>query len=421
VTDQNKHQEGFDPKSLKELLKLPWEERLEFFRTYKTPHTRLSTVADEVRRAIRLRGGKGFILVVGPTRIGKTTLIEGIVDSVLREAMDEMLKDPGFLPVAGIEAYAYGKGYNWSDHWVSCLEAVNEPLIEHKTSYGDMRFEQVWPSHAALRSGKSDVMRRCFERAAKLRRVRLFWIDEANHLTLVPNSKMLRPHLEIIKSVANRSEAMHALFGSYDLLNLRNASGQLGSRAVTIHFSRYRTDNEEDLRSFADAALSLASRMILPFPVKLKNEDLDYCLDISLGIIGLLKVWLTDAFGAVLENGGKTLTRKDLESHQPPVDVLNKISLEIQKGEEKLDQDERLLGNIKLRMEKSPETRQTPTSSTELDEMTEEQPDEASNDTENESQSKKSKPQQRRSKKRNVSDRNPTRDKTGEGRKKRAA
>jgi hypothetical protein len=101
--------------------------------------------------------------------------------------------------------------------------------------------------------------------------------------------------------------------------------------------------------------------------------------------------------------------------------VLNKISLEIQKGEEKLDQDERLLGNIKLRMEKSPETRQTPTSSTELDEMTEEQPDEASNDTENESQSKKSKPQQRRSKKRNVSDRNPTRDKTGEGRKKRAA
>jgi AAA domain len=421
MKDQNKAQQAFDPKSLKELLKLPWEERLEIFRAYKTPHTRLSTVANEVRRVIRLRGSKGFILIVGPTRIGKTTLIEGIVDSMLREAMDEMLNDPGFIPVAGIEAYAYGRGYNWSDHWVSCLEAVNEPLIEHKTSYGEMRFEQVWPSHAALRSGKSDVMRRCFERAAKLRRVRLFWIDEANHLTLVPNPKMLRPHLEIIKSVANRSKAMHALFGSYDLLNLRNASGQLGSRAVTIHFSRYRTDNDEDLKSFADAALSLVFRMILPVPVELKNEDLDYCLDISLGIIGLLKVWLTDAFGAVLENGRKMLTRKDLESHQPPIDVLNKISLEIERGEGKLLQDEKLLGDIKLRMGKPPTAHRVLISSPEPDEMTVEPPGEAGDDTEKESQSEKGRPQQRRSKKRNVSDRNPKRDKTGEGRKKRAA
>jgi hypothetical protein len=407
----------FDPK----LLKLPWEERLERFREYKTLHTRLRTVADDVKRTIRLRGCEGFIFVVGPTRIGKTTLLEGIVNSILREAMDEMLKDPGHLPVAGIEAYAYGRGYNWSDHWVSCLEAVNEPLIEHKTSYGEMKFDQSGPSHAGLQSKKSDVRRRCFERAARRRRVRLFWIDEANHLTLVPNAKMLRPHLEIIKSVAGRSGAMHALFGTYDLLKLRNASGQLGSRAVTIHFSRYRPDNKEDLRSFADAALSLVSRMILPTPVELRNEDLDYCFDISLGIIGLLKVWFTDALGVVLESGRKTLTRKDLEICQPPVDVLNKISLEIQKGEEKLVQDEKLLHTIKLRLESRPAIQHIPTTVPEPSVTSKDEPDEADNDANIEYKDKKATGRQQRAKKGKKIERNPARDKTGGGRKKRAA
>ncbi len=415
----NDKQNGFDL----EMLKLSWEERLELFRKYKTPHTRLRTVTDDVKRAIRLRGGEGFIFVVGPTRIGKTTLLEGTVNSILREAMDEMLKDPGFLPVAGIEAYAYGRGYNWSDHWVSCLEAVNEPLIEHKTSYGELKSDQVWPSHAGLQSKKSDVLRRCFQHTAKRRRVRLFWIDEANHLTLVPNAKMLRPHLEIIKSVAGRSGAMHALFGTYDLLKLRNASGQLGSRAVTIHFSRYRPDNEEDLKSFADAALSLASRMILPIPVELKNEDLDYCFDISLGNIGLLKVWFTDGLGLVLENGGKTLTRKDLEICQPPIDVLNKISLEIQKGEEKLAQaqDKSLLNVIKLRLESKPAIRHPPATALELSVTNEDQSNEGANDTGDEPQSKKVTGRRQSVKKVKAIERKPTRDKTRGGRKKRAA
>lgn len=304
---------------------------------------------------------------------------------------------------------------------MSCLEAVNEPLIEHKTSYGEMKFDSAWPSHAGLQSKKSDARRRCFEHATKRRRVRLFWIDEANHLTLVPNAKMLRPHLEIIKSVAGRSGAMHALFGTYDLLKLRNASGQLGSRAVTIHFSRYRPDNKEDLKSFADAALSLASRMILPTPVELKDEDLDYCFDISLGNIGLLKVWFTDGLGLVLENGGKTLTRRDLEICQPPIDVLNKISLEIQKGEEKLAQDESLLNVIKLRLESKPTVRHPLATVPDLSVTNEDQLDEVDNDTKNESQSEKATGRRQSVKKVKAIERNPTRDKTGGGRKKRVA
>jgi hypothetical protein len=403
-----------------ELLKLPWEERFERFRKYKTPHTRLRTVMDDVKRAIRLRGGEGFIFVIGPTRIGKTTLIEGIINSVLEEAMDEMLKDPGFLPIAGIEAYPYVRGYNWSDHWVSCLEAVNEPLIEYKTAYREMNFKQILPNQAKFQYQKSDVRRRCFERAARLRKVQLFWVDEANHLALVPNAKMLRPHLEIIKSVASRSGAMHALFGTYDLLKLRNASGQLGSRAVTIHFSRYKPDNHDDLKSFADAALSLVSRMVLPVPVELTVEDLDYCLDISLGNIGLLKVWFTDALGIVLENGRKTLTRKDLESHQPPIDLLNKISLEIRKGEERLVQDTSLLNVIKLRMEGNTTTGRIQDRMPQPNPASTEQAGEVESSTGNERENKIAK-QHQRSKKGKVAERNPKRDETGGGRKKRAA
>jgi hypothetical protein len=123
----------------------------------------------------------------------------------------------------------------------------------------------------------------------------------------------------------------------------------------------------------------------------------------------------------VLENGAKTLTRKDLEICQPPVDVLNKISLEIQKGEEKLVQDESLLNVIKLRLESKPAIRHPPTTVPELSVTNEDQPDEVDNDPKNEPQSKKATGRRQSVKKVKAIERNPTRDKTGGGRKKRAA
>jgi hypothetical protein len=166
----------------------------------------------------------------------------------------------------------------------------------------------------------------------------------------VPQERLHRDQIEIIKSVASHSGAMHVLFGTYDLLRLRNANGQLGSRAVTIHYNRYQPNIESDLKDFADAVLSLVPHMPLPEAPDLR-DDLDYCFEISLGLLGLMKVWLTDALGGAMERGQRTLTRKDLEKFQPDLDVLEKITREIVEGEAKLKQHDKLRSLIRWRMQ----------------------------------------------------------------------
>lgn len=333
----------------KELLKRHWKERLDYFHGCKVPHERMAAVCTDIKNAIRRRAGQGFIFVVGPTRIGKTTALDYVVNSLLAESMDEMLKDPGCIPVAKMEACAYHRGYDWKDHWIGCLEALKEPLIEYKSEHP--LFDSGRPARVFIRERKSGtLMRRSFEEAARQRKLRVFCLDEAQHLTLVPSSTMYRAQVEIIKSVASQSKAMHVLFGTYDLLKLRNASGQLGSRAVTVHFDRYRHNIKTDIEAFADAVLSLTAYMPLREKPDFSGEDLDYCFEVSLGCIGLLKVWLADALGAVLEKGRNTLSRKDLEKHEPPLDVLDKVSLEICDGEARLRQDEQKRDLIRLRM-----------------------------------------------------------------------
>lgn len=332
------------------LLKRPWTERLEYFQERKIVHSKMESVTKDVLNAVRRRGGQGFIFVIGPTRIGKTTALEYVVNQLLEESMEDMLNDPGYIPVAWMETAPHHRGYDWKDHWVGCLEALSEPLIIYKQAYDNLSQHAERHTRAFLRESRTTtILRRSFEEASRQRKLRVFCVDEAQHLTLVPYSKMYRAQLEIIKSVASRSQAMHVLFGTYDLLKLRNASGQLGSRAVTIHFSRYRPDIKSDVEEFADAALSLAALMPLREQPDL-SKDLDYCFDTCLGCIGLLKVWFSDALGEALENGERTLTRRMLEKNEPPIDVLDKISLEIIAGEQALSQDEDKRSIIRQRL-----------------------------------------------------------------------
>lgn len=402
------------------LLEQPWEKRLEFFRECKIVHGKMASTVEEIISAIRRRAGEGFIFVVGPTRIGKTTVLEYVVKKLLEDSTEEMLKDPGCIPVGWVETRPYQRGYDWGDHWFGCLNAIREPLIEHKVEqgpspYGNERNTIIFPGEGK----KAAILRRAFEEAAKRRKLRVFCLDEAQHLTLVPYSKMYRAQLEIIKSAASQSKAMHVLFGTYDLLKLRNANGQLGSRAVTTHFSRYRPDSGADVQEFAKAMVNLSALMPFQEPLDLSEEALDYCFYTCLGCIGLLKVWLTDAVAMALENGEKTLTIKSLEKNAPPIDVLDKISSEIVYGEKMLEQNEDRLSVIKLRMLKGSKYEEPEPSARPLAGRRVEADDIRESDTQGDgAQPAKSK---KGSKKRRPGERDPKRDRVSAGRNKNIA
>ena len=339
----NNSKDSFD----RALLKRPASERLQHFRSYVAKHRRLITVDKKITAALNEPADAGLVFIVGPTGIGKSTIKNVIYRRVIENATAEMRTDPGFIPIAGIEVPSLGKmSYNWHDHWYRALEALEEPLIKHKAVPKRSKF--VSPSSGARIREQTAALRRAFESGARHRCLEVFTLDEAQHLTHV-SASLLRYQLETIKSVANLSKALHVMFGTYELLLLRNASGQLGRRALTIHFDRYQAKSDQDIVAFAEVVKSFQLQMPLP-----QSPDflphLEYCFERSLGCVGLLKDWFCRTLADAINKDAKTVTLRDLQKHEFPPSVLLTISKEFLEGERQLYEQESAYALLKERL-----------------------------------------------------------------------
>jgi energy-coupling factor transporter ATP-binding protein EcfA2 len=326
-------------------------ERLEEFKAYKVAHSRLLKVSDDVKSAIKYLDKGCFIFCVGPPGSGKTTALEGIYNSLLRDYLPQMELDPGLIPVIKVKTRAeYGR-FDWKGHWRDCLVALDEPLIDYKILPRKIVIKGNNDSSTDTDlSGSGPVLRSSFETAAQNRGVVVCLKDEAHHFLHVPSGRMLRQQLEILKSVAERSGTIFALFGTYDLLSLRNMSGQLGRRTKTIHFSRYRPEIEEDINSFADATLTLLNHMPLPKRPTFSDKDVAICFEMSFGCVGLLKMILVATLNSALNASAKSISVQDVMGHELPVDILDQVSMEIIKGERRLEEEKIKRQKVKLRM-----------------------------------------------------------------------
>ena len=84
------------------LLQSSIEMRLDYFDKKMISHAKLLNVTNDLLNFIHHPISQ-FALVIGPARIGKTTLYSRIVRSILSENNDKMEADKGFIPISGIE------------------------------------------------------------------------------------------------------------------------------------------------------------------------------------------------------------------------------------------------------------------------------------------------------------------------------
>ena len=76
---------------------------------------------------------KSIFLVYGPSGVGKSTLVKKVAEKIINDLMAQIINNPGFIPIAGIEARAPDNGYyDWRDHYIRSLLALKEPLVEYK-------------------------------------------------------------------------------------------------------------------------------------------------------------------------------------------------------------------------------------------------------------------------------------------------
>lgn len=326
----------------RELLSRSKDERYEYFRNKVIGHDRLLEVDEQLLHAIRYPSDVSLILVYGPTGVGKTTLRMRIEQKLLEMEMEAMLKDPGYLPVVGMEAIAASRSYDWKEHLTRALVASQEPLIDYKIDYERRNMSRG--KELARSANRSElVLRRSLEHCLHHRHTKVFIIDEAQHLKRIGSGRRLLDQMDTIKSLAETTGTIHVLIGTYELLGLTKLSAQLCRRSSEIHFSRYSNHNDADKDAFASMLETFQRYLPLAQAPDLLSLE-GYLYEKTFGCIGVLKTLLNDALSIALKSDAETITEEMLKKSALPARDLIPMSREIADGERALaETDEQVI------------------------------------------------------------------------------
>lgn len=340
-----------------ELLEESVDERISYFRNeVRISHENLTKVLNEVIWAIKDGLPESLVYLYGPTGVGKTTLLNIAHKKILEEYEAVIIANPGILPVVRILADSPHTGnFDWKSYFRELLQAMSEPLIDYKDD--PYRWKVVKDEYDKLKAtayrATGGKYRTAFINAVKYRETKIKLVDDAQHFGSVASGRKVLDQSNTIKSVAEKTQLIIAMFGTYEMLPLRNLNGQLSRRSIDIHFQRYNAENAEDIKYFKQALGTL--QRYLPIEKMPDCEsNWDFFLERSLGCIGILKDWLTKALAFSLRNNKKTISPECFERTALSVHQCKEILSEITHGETDLIEtsEQRFLLRVSLALEK---------------------------------------------------------------------
>jgi energy-coupling factor transporter ATP-binding protein EcfA2 len=318
----------------RDLLTASDADKINYFRNFTVVHRLLKQAYEDFLDAVNNPGGASLILLLGPTGVGKTTLLAQVMKIIFEQNQALMIQDRAYLPIAGVEARSPDSGsFDWKDYYKSVLIAVSEPFADYKVRtsssriYGngsEKKIVKVKPNLANLRTDVEHIFQQ--------RQLIVFLVDEAQRFAKIASGRKQQDQMDAIQSMASFTQTRHGLFGTYELLQLRNLSGQLSRRSIDIHFPRYKSDNAEDIKDFQRVLKSFSVAIPLPEIPDLEKRW-DYFYERSIGCVGIVKDWLTQSLRKALSESSNSLKDKYLVDYAPSVSKSVRMLTEAIEGE----------------------------------------------------------------------------------------
>ena len=248
---QTEAPEPFPP----DLLAQPVGARLEYFeQRCLISHPRLQEALEAILQSI-CPPGEGastrrpgtMVLVIGPSRVGKTTLIRLLEERLLSRSKALMLADLSFSPFASISApESETSHFEWGEYYRAVLRALHDPFVDGKI--------------ARIRTRE---LREAMETALLERKPLAIIVDEAHHLAAAASGSRLQSQLNHLKHFENTTGVSHILVGTYEMRPFRTVNAQLACRSVDVHFPRYDLVKEDDCHIFQSVLWALQRQMPL--------------------------------------------------------------------------------------------------------------------------------------------------------------
>lgn len=326
-----------------ELLTRPAAERRNYFAERTVMHTEMERVCGELMDVILETSDTTLVFLIGPTGCGKTTILRLIQIRIAERLMAELLTDAGKFPSVSVEVPApESSAFPWKDFYKRMLRAMEDPFVDQSAKYCGVRGGQrtaAEDGQALSRGSSAQDFRLAVERAFQHRQPAAVLLDEAQHFLKIASGKKLLNQMDIIKSLANMTNVVQVLIGTYELIAFLNLSGQLSRRSTVIHFPRYHAEDPADIRLFGSVVLAFQRHM--PFEEEPNLlPHIEYLYARTIGCVGILKDWLLKAYGMALRSKARTLNLSHLKARALSIAQCRTMLAEARAGEEKLAEDE---------------------------------------------------------------------------------
>lgn len=286
-------------------------------------HKNFKRCLDQLRELMRLKTSTRIIIVTGPTGAGKTTIRDALANALEVLAAPEIQSNPEMIAYGACSVKAPGStAFSWKDTYLQMLKSLHHPFADSalgrqpktlKSREELAAVKSMTPEAAQRLSG--DRLFRILQRTISHRKPKALFYDEAHHFLRVSSSQSLVNQLEHIKYIADETQTLHVLFGTYELIELMDLSSALIRRREVVHFPRYIYDPqkpEDSLRSFAEVVAVFAKDLDAMCEEPLLKQ-VPYLYQGSVGCVGVLRDWLFRAYSRACDSAKVQITKQILE------------------------------------------------------------------------------------------------------------
>lgn len=315
--------------------------RLDQFKAFAVRHPILDQVETQMMHAIWEPAGFAYLLVYGPSGVGKSTMVHHLARQLngSRQAVDNGGRSSG--PVLLIETRPPdGELFNRTDYYRTALRLLGRTSFERRITV-DISTEQTWEKKGSGRKSTryqdDPELRYALEETLRTQQVRAVLLDEAQHLMNTGNGAKPLDQLNWIKSMTNVTGSMiHVLVGTYDLLHFCNLNGQTARRGLEIHFPRYQFRHEPDRQAFQNVLSTLLKQVPLAVDHEALMHRWWYFYERSVGCVGVLKEWLVRATATALREGSDVLALMHIEKRALSDAKCARMAADAKDGEDEL-------------------------------------------------------------------------------------
>jgi hypothetical protein len=268
--------------------------------------------------------------LAGPTGAGKTHLMNRLFIEVNKFYANEVTALASTVPMLLSIAVADGaRKFNFKRLWKDAAHGLHDPFVNARPE----RLVETPPKCFAGESFTTSVARQHFEEEGRMRQLKVWGIDEAQHILLGGAAGEPSDQFDVLKSVSQVTTSKLVLCGTHQLPTLLTGSGQVMRRSVRVPLAPYSLSDKKEYGQFLGICISLLKE--LPCATSISPEKHAEDLYIGcLGCVGVLKDWLIRAWSHAHRHKQEVITVADLHVTRLSADTLITMQKEIVAGRE---------------------------------------------------------------------------------------